>query len=615
MSGANERQEQKRRNSWIAAMGLFDRQASQESTPSQEAVMHQRNSQRSVNIAPSFIRAVSNDEAHAGSVQVKLNSLLGSSSFNLSLGFGVAVDLCMTCMTIDARASGNTLPGWVHIVGIICLSTYTMEFLASIYCRGYRVLTEALGFVDFCVLVAGYLELILAGSGISLDSMGILRICRIMRLVRLAKLLRRFKMLRELRKLLMMAASCCKTLCWSFVFCFLLMTAWAMATVEFVNPVVQDLSARGVLDDCKNCQNVTDTVMKANLMLFSTVVAGDSWGSLAVPVILEAPWTAFIFMGALLTIVFGVLNLVVAVVVDTAAEQRLKDINELAQELEDDEDSDLKFLADLFVQIDENDDAQLSLDELIRGAQRLPEFRSRLRVMDIDERDLEQLFSMLDVSSTGFIDRDEFMSALSRWTTESKSASRFVKYNVQKALDESREIKGLVTQISKKLNKLSLKMQDLVQGKSPHSAAEKKSTLLQANREFASESSMDFAAESLDITTSDRFLQWKRQAAAEIEQSEMLRQGYDMEHIEKLLHEAFLRAEQTLQGMADFDEPSCEIAEQVPRQEFVPSIPASVCTELLLPKSQCVVRLSHSKWSSETSPSEGASDAATNEMI
>lgn len=46
-----------------------------------------------------------------------------------------------------------------------------------------------------------------------------------------------------------------------------------------------------------------------------TVIAGDSWGEIAVPVIEAHPSTALIFVGAYLTIVFGVLNLIVAVVV------------------------------------------------------------------------------------------------------------------------------------------------------------------------------------------------------------------------------------------------------------------------------------------------------------
>ena len=40
------------------------------------------------------------------------------------------------------------------------------------------------------------------------------------------------------------------------------------------------------------------TVMDANLLLFQTVIAGDSWGKIAIPVIQRHPATAIIFVGA-----------------------------------------------------------------------------------------------------------------------------------------------------------------------------------------------------------------------------------------------------------------------------------------------------------------------------
>ena len=37
--------------------------------------------------------------------------------------------------------------------------------------------------------------------------------------------------------------------------------------------------------DCEQCLRATSSVMDANLLLFKTVIAGDSWGTIAVPVI------------------------------------------------------------------------------------------------------------------------------------------------------------------------------------------------------------------------------------------------------------------------------------------------------------------------------------------
>ena len=52
-----------------------------------------------------------------------------------------------------------------------------------------------------------------------------------------------------------------------------------------------------------------------------------------------------------------------------------------------------------------NANGDLTLDDLVKGAQRDPEFQSRLRVMDIDAKDLEQFFDMIDADNSGSIER------------------------------------------------------------------------------------------------------------------------------------------------------------------------------------------------------------------
>ena len=93
----------------------------------------------------------------------------------------------------------------------------------------------------------------------------------------------------------------CEALLWSFIFCFIVMTVWAMLIVEMINPIIKEplkpahslrIAPRqemngtsGAFADCDECLRATSSVMNANLLLFKTVIAGDSWGQIAVPVI------------------------------------------------------------------------------------------------------------------------------------------------------------------------------------------------------------------------------------------------------------------------------------------------------------------------------------------
>ena len=51
-----------------------------------------------------------------------------------------------------------------------------------------------------------------------------LRILRIVRILRLLKVFRKLSWLKELRKLVNMTSTCMRTLAWSFIFCFVIMT-------------------------------------------------------------------------------------------------------------------------------------------------------------------------------------------------------------------------------------------------------------------------------------------------------------------------------------------------------------------------------------------------------
>jgi len=264
-----------------------------------------------------------------------------------------------------------------------------------------------------------------------------------------------------------------KALIWSFIFCFVIMTIWAMLMVEMVYPLIQELHRENpnIFGDCEQCLWATSSVMEANLLLFKTVIAGDSWGTIAVPVIEHHPATAIIFVGSLLTLVFGVLNLIVAVVVDTFADARDRDILNLAEEMEQDMEADKRFLERIFNRIDVDKSGQLSLAQLVDGARKDAEFQSRLRVMDIDEMDLAQLFDMIDTDGSGFIESNEFIRPLSRWVHDSKTAPRFIKYNLMRTMQQQEEIQEHQTELKRSIETnftaLSERM-DLI--KSPNSS-------------------------------------------------------------------------------------------------------------------------------------------------
>eukprot|EP00435_Cladocopium_sp_Y103_P037853 s1083_g10.t1 len=298
----------------------------------------------------------------------------------------VLMDAYCTCAGIDARAANHEPDVTLLVISDVCLVLYTLELTLIFYVFDkWSVVKDWMMILDVIIVGCGWLEIVMNAANVTefgfRGSIKVTRVLRLVRIFRLIRLLRRVRTLKELHKLATMMATCMRTLLWCFLLCFVVMTGWAMLLVEVVYPIMQEMIARDstVFSSCEFCSGATSSVMSANLLLFKTVIAGDSWGELAVPIITEHPATAIIFVGSQLTIVFGVVNLIVAVVA------RENDVQNLAEEMEAEIQQDSKTLAKVFERIDKDGSGKLTLEDLIEGARTDTAFQSRLRVMDIDE--------------------------------------------------------------------------------------------------------------------------------------------------------------------------------------------------------------------------------------
>ena len=57
-----------------------------------------------------------------------------------------------------------------------------------------------------------------------------------------------------------------------------------------------------------------------------TIIAGDSWGQIAVPLLEQYPWTAFVFIPTFATVQLGLMNVIQAVIVDKQSQVRESDL-------------------------------------------------------------------------------------------------------------------------------------------------------------------------------------------------------------------------------------------------------------------------------------------------
>ena len=94
---------------------------------------------------------------------------------------------------------------------------------------------------------------------------------------------------------------------------------WSILAVERFHPINRVLYAER---QDHYCANAFETVMRATLVFFQTLIAGDSWGTCSIPVIEAQPAYFIVFAEAFVTIQLGFTNLVLAIIVDKAQEAK-----------------------------------------------------------------------------------------------------------------------------------------------------------------------------------------------------------------------------------------------------------------------------------------------------
>lgn len=389
-----------------------------------------------------FIRAVTADaEATTYDSRSLARRILLSQPVEWGCGAVILANFIVIVIETDWKAQrGEDMPKITTILNHAFFSVYCLELSLRLFAFRLKAFNSMWMVLDSMIVGAGLLELGLQLIGESISAGTTLRAVRLIRVMRLLRALRVLGALKELRKLLEMMTSCMKTLFWSFLLCFMVMSIWSIVAVELLGDIVADMHDQGFWPDCDVCSRYFTSVMHCNLFFFQTIIAGDSWGMISVPVTERHPWALIVFCGALLSIIFGVLNLVVAVVVDTFADLRSRDLSYMAMEMEMEELEEKKQLYKLFEQIDADNSGEVTYQELEDAAHRVPGFRQRLRVLDIDRADLRQLFALIDRDGSGEIDPEEFIETLYRVkNTESKTATKIIKHYVMHMLPQIQE--------------------------------------------------------------------------------------------------------------------------------------------------------------------------------
>lgn len=372
------------------------------------------------------------------SVQQRVKTIVESQVADVVMGFFITVNAVLVVLETNCKGLEEDVPMWLNICTTSLIVLYTLELVARLYVYGRFFFASSWNMFDFFVVGTDIIaEVIGRIFGDVLPSISVLRIFRVLRLLRLVEFLTVFQ---ELHTMVRLMISSLRTMFWGAVLLVVTITLWSIVFVELLHPLVKDLANEGKFGDCERCGKAFETVYQSNLTLFQTLVFGDSWGMTSVVLIESHPWTSALLVAAGVCLQVGLLNLILTVIVDKAAEQHKQDaarnIKKKEREFEKAKDALMKCCES----IDDDKSGELGLEELMAGFNTNKEFAMTLSLMDIKAEDMNVVFNILDEDQSGTVTYAEFVDQLYKMKSQdSHTMLLFIKGYVN-------ELRGKVTE-------------------------------------------------------------------------------------------------------------------------------------------------------------------------
>jgi len=366
---------------------------------------------------------------------------------------GIVILLNIVLMIVEADADASCYPDyasdllscpsrsatvpWIQASNVVLQVIYTTECCMRAFVERESYVWNRWNQLDLFTTLPGWLTLAMSTS----VNFALFRTLRAVRLLRAGRLLISIP---EIYILTSGLASALKPILFGSIMLLTVIILWSIIVVEFLHPTNTAIDYGG----CERCSRGFQNVYSASLTLFSQLVAQDSWSQLSLPLAEKAPWTTPLLFIILMTVSLGVMNLILAVVVEKAAEARENDQERKMQQKEKEREQNMIELAVLCDRMDEDGSGALSLKEMLHGFDTDVNFKSLMAFMDIERDDMQTIFKVLDTDGSGEVDYVEFCHHLgSCGKRDPKMMSSLTGYSIM-------ELKNLVSTITTDIAKV-----------------------------------------------------------------------------------------------------------------------------------------------------------------
>lgn len=312
--------------------------------------------------------------------------------------------VCMgweTDQDVKAALSGEEVWSGFTVVNRIFMFAFALELLFRIWALGtwWLVCPDwRWNLFDFILVSTSILQELAEGVNVSF-----IRVFRIFRVVRVARILRVVRFFRELRRMVCAITSCMAALAWAFLLLVLIMYVFAIFFVQGVSGYVREFPSSGVTDELRYWYlNLPHTMFS----LLLAISGGSDWWPMLEPLLSVSDAYRYVFAFYIVFIVFGVLNVLTGVFLESATEFLDKDLVIQAQMMRAD-----RFVMEMhgfFRQFETDMNGNVTWEAFERCLEN-EEVLAYLTSHQLDCQDANTLFKLLDSNGQNEISINEFI--------------------------------------------------------------------------------------------------------------------------------------------------------------------------------------------------------------
>jgi len=370
--------------------------------------------------------------------ETKLNKIVGVVIILNVLVFGMEVDLAPGPADNPFENGG----AYWFALDTIFLIIFIVELLIRMTWEKWDWIWSWWNWLDFTIVVCALIETFVLTFITGRSSLKMLTVLRIVRLAKLVRVVRLVRMFRSLYVTVMAFKNALSSLMYIAL---LMIMGLFLCAIFTTSTIGRDAELRDEMMGNNSGNERFGTVPRSMYSLFELMTL-EGWVYVGRPLVERQPLYAIFLFLFIMIFTFGLLNMIVAMVVEKTLVQARKMDEFTERELRNVVAHELQQMQYIFEESDTDGSGMISREEFETALRKNARVQERLQNMDIPTDDADMLYSIFDANLSGNLSIEDLMQGCARIRSHNPKLDAFA---MRSAVEDIR--RGMLT-LSKDVN-------------------------------------------------------------------------------------------------------------------------------------------------------------------